>query len=135
MHAGARDEGGGNWQVTLVVQNTGWLPSYVSKRALERKIVRELIAEIELARGRDAGAGQARGSRRASSRAAPTSTPASRSGAIPTSPTTAPRSSGWCAAAPGERIDLVARHERAGTVRASVTLTAAELTSDARLAT
>ena len=30
--------GDDTWKVTLVVQNTGWLPTYVSKRALERKI-------------------------------------------------------------------------------------------------
>ncbi len=41
--------GGGNYKVTLVVQNTGWLPSYVSKRALERKVVRGFVAEIALA--------------------------------------------------------------------------------------
>ena len=35
----------------LVVQNTGWLPSYVSKRALERKVVRGVIAEIALPAG------------------------------------------------------------------------------------
>ena len=52
-----RDRGGaGAWKVTLVVQNTGWLPAYVSKRALARKTVRGLIAEIALPRRRDAGA-------------------------------------------------------------------------------
>ena len=43
--------GDDHWRVRLVVQNTGWLPSYVSKRALERKVVRGLIAEIELPAG------------------------------------------------------------------------------------
>ncbi len=51
VHAGAEDAGGGNYKVSLVVQNTGWLPSYVSKRALERKIVRGLVAEIALPQG------------------------------------------------------------------------------------
>ncbi len=56
--------GDGHWRVRLVVQNTGWLPSYVSKRALERKVVRGVIAEIALAGGRDAGPRQApRGAR------------------------------------------------------------------------
>src|SRR4029077_3385354 len=40
-----------SWCVLLVVQNTGWLPSYVSKRALERKVVRGVIAEIALPPG------------------------------------------------------------------------------------
>ena len=43
--------GDDNWRVRLVVQNTGWLPSYVSKRALERKVVRGVIAEIALPAG------------------------------------------------------------------------------------
>ena len=41
----------GHWRVRLVVQNTGWLPSYVSKRALERRVVRGVIAEIALPDG------------------------------------------------------------------------------------
>ena len=42
------------------MQNTGWLPSYVSKRALERKVVRGVIAEIAL----PAGAALVQGKRR-----------------------------------------------------------------------
>ena len=48
-----------HWRVRLVVQNTGWLPSYVSKRAQERKVVRGVIAEIALPDGRRARARQA----------------------------------------------------------------------------
>jgi murein tripeptide amidase MpaA len=36
------------WKIILVVQNTGWLPSYVSKRGMERKVVRGIQAEIDL---------------------------------------------------------------------------------------
>ncbi|HVJ55245.1 MAG TPA: M14 family metallopeptidase [Aliidongia sp.] len=39
------------WRVEIAVQNTGWLPSYVSKIALERKVVRGLAAEIGLPEG------------------------------------------------------------------------------------
>jgi len=46
--------------VRLVVQNTGWLPSYVSKRALERKVVRGVIAEIAVPRGGELVAGKRR---------------------------------------------------------------------------
>ncbi|MBK7744985.1 MAG: carboxypeptidase [Betaproteobacteria bacterium] len=42
---------GGLYKLRVVAQNTGWLPSYVSKRALERKVVRGAIAEIELPSG------------------------------------------------------------------------------------
>jgi hypothetical protein len=34
--------------VRLVVQNTGWLPSYVSKMTVNRKLLRGVLAEIEL---------------------------------------------------------------------------------------
>jgi hypothetical protein len=36
------------WRVRLVVQNTGWLPSYVSKMAVKRNLLRGVLAEIEL---------------------------------------------------------------------------------------
>lgn len=37
--------------VQLTVQNTGWLPTYVTKKALEKKLVRGVICEIELPDG------------------------------------------------------------------------------------
>src|SRR5665213_1791927 len=39
------------WRLRLVVQNTGWLPSYVSKMALKRKQTRGVLAEIALPAG------------------------------------------------------------------------------------
>ena len=51
VDASAESLGGASWRIRLVVQNTGWLPSYVSKRALERKVVRGVIAEIGLPAG------------------------------------------------------------------------------------
>lgn len=36
------------WQVRLVVENTGWLPTYGSQKALDNKKVDEVTAEIEL---------------------------------------------------------------------------------------
>ena len=50
----------GIWSVQLVVQNTGWLPSYVSKRAEERKVVREVLAEISLPDGAELISGKRR---------------------------------------------------------------------------
>ncbi|GAB4550225.1 MAG: M14 family metallopeptidase [Anaerolineae bacterium] len=40
--------GGDNYKITLALQNTGWLPSYVSKKSLERKVIRGVICEVEL---------------------------------------------------------------------------------------
>jgi hypothetical protein len=39
LAAQAQAVGKDTWVLRLVVQNTGWLPSYVSKRALDRKVV------------------------------------------------------------------------------------------------
>jgi murein tripeptide amidase MpaA len=47
-------------RITLAVQNTGYLPSYVSKRALARKQSRGVVAEITLAAGQELIAGKAR---------------------------------------------------------------------------
>ncbi len=43
--------GGDAYHLRLVVHNTGWLPAYVTKNAVEKKIVRGAIAEIELPEG------------------------------------------------------------------------------------
>ncbi len=47
-------------RIILAVQNTGYLPSYVSKRALARKQSRGVVAEITLAAGQELVAGKAR---------------------------------------------------------------------------
>jgi len=39
------------WRIRLAVANAGWLPAYVTKRALERKTVRGVIFEIHLPAG------------------------------------------------------------------------------------
>jgi len=40
-----------SFSVRLVVQNEGWLPTYVTKKALEKKVSRGVIAEITLPKG------------------------------------------------------------------------------------
>ena len=40
--------GADTWRVRLVVENSGWLPSYVSKMAAQRKVLRGVLAEIDL---------------------------------------------------------------------------------------
>jgi murein tripeptide amidase MpaA len=44
----AEELGEGSWLVRLVVHNTGWLPTSVSDKAVERKAVRPLEVEITL---------------------------------------------------------------------------------------
>lgn len=121
VHAGAKALGGDAWKVTLVVQNTGWLPSYVSKRALERKVVRGVIAEIAL----PAGALLLHGKRRED--LGQLEGKAHKHTGIsfwPDYHVTDDRAKiEWVVRGrAGDRIGLVARHERAGTVHASVTL-------------
>ena len=40
--------GGDTWRVRIAVANSGWLPAYVTKRALARKTVRGVMFEIHL---------------------------------------------------------------------------------------
>ncbi|MEJ7667164.1 MAG: M14 family metallopeptidase [Casimicrobiaceae bacterium] len=121
VHAGAEDVGGGNRKVTLVVQNTGWLPSYVSKRALERKVVRGVIAEIGLPEGAKLVQGKARSDAGQLEGKAYKHTGVS---FWPDYLVTDDRVKiEWVITGkPGDAVNLVARHERAGTVRAAVTL-------------
>ncbi|MDZ8051833.1 MAG: M14 family metallopeptidase [Aulosira sp. ZfuVER01] len=46
--ASVRNLGNDLYLVRLVVQNAGWLPTYVTQKALEKKLVRGCICEIEL---------------------------------------------------------------------------------------
>jgi len=43
--------GEGCYRLQMVLENRGWLPSYVTKKALERKLVRPLRVELELPEG------------------------------------------------------------------------------------
>jgi murein tripeptide amidase MpaA len=48
------------YRVRLVVENTGWLPSYITKKALDKKVVRGVIAEISLPAGATLQSGKPR---------------------------------------------------------------------------
>ena len=113
--------GEGAWRVRLVVQNSGWLPSYVSKRALERKVVRALTAEIGLPEGVELVSGKRRQEIGQLEGKAYKHTGLS---FWPDYHVTDDRASvEWVVRGkPGQRIDLVAWHERAGTVRTAVVL-------------
>ena len=52
--------GGGNHRVQVVLHNSGWLPSYVTKKALERNAVRGLVAELTLPPGASLKSGKLR---------------------------------------------------------------------------
>jgi murein tripeptide amidase MpaA len=112
--------GEGTWLVRLVVENSGWLPTSVSQKAVERKAVRPLEAEITLPEdGKVVGGekkvelGQLDGRvhRRSLLWWASNDATSDRAKAE------------WVVEAPaGSSVTVEARHQRAGTLRRELTL-------------
>jgi hypothetical protein len=106
--------------VRLVLENTGWLPTYVSQRALDRKAVRPIEVELTLPEGARVVAGE----------------PKTEAGELEgrvhlrsalwwgTDQGTSDRTKlEWVVEAPqGGMLKLEARHERAGVVRREIEL-------------
>ena len=109
------------YRVRLAVQNTGWLPSYVTKRAQQRKITRGLVAEIEVPLGAELISGEQREiSGELEGRAYKHTL---MSFWTDTTPTADRVKLEWVVKAPkGGVVKLLARHERAGAVRVEVNL-------------
>ena len=112
--------GDDTYRVQIVVHNTGWLPSYVTKHAQEKKLVRGVVAEVELPEGASLKVGKVREvhgqlSGRAYKNVAPSPTTAD--------PTTERLKLEWVVHAPGGgTLHITVKHERAGVVRQAVTL-------------
>jgi murein tripeptide amidase MpaA len=110
--------GEGAYRVRLVVHNTGWLPTYVTKKALEKRTVRGVVCEIELPEGVTLETGKAREELgqlegRAYKPAAPGAADATEDRA----------KAEWVVrASQGGTVKLIARHERAGIVRTQIDL-------------
>ena len=103
----------------LVVHNTGWLPSYVTKKAQEKKVVRGVICEIELPEGATLESGK----RREVCGQLEGRAYKSASSISPNDATSDRLKAEWVVSAPkGGGVTLIARHDRAGVVRASVEL-------------
>jgi murein tripeptide amidase MpaA len=112
--------GEGHYRIRLVVENTGWLPTYGSKKALERKVTRPVIAEIALPEGASLITGLVREELKQLEGRNMKAAGNSGWGADPTDDRVKVE---WVVqAAKGSVINLTARHERAGTVRTEVTL-------------
>ena len=111
--------GADTYCVRLVVQNEGWLPTYVTKKALERKMTRGVIAEISLPRGVSLESGKARQEMgelegRAYKPVMPEETEESTDERVKVE---------WVVKAKkGTKVKLLAKHDRAGVVRAEVVL-------------
>ena len=103
------------YKVRLVVQNTGWLPTYITKKALEKKLVRGVVAEIELPDGATLRTGKPREELGQLEGRAYKPSAASVWNADPTDDRAKVE---WVVHAPqGGTVRLTARHERAGVVR------------------
>ncbi len=116
----AEPVGDGAFRLRLVLENEGWLPTNVSEKALERKAVRSIEAELVLPDGARIASGQARedagqlGGRVERRQVTWWMTDLSTSERTKVE---------WVVeASSGDRIEVVARHERAGTVRAELLL-------------
>jgi hypothetical protein len=118
FEATTKDLGDNSYRVRVVLENTGWLPSYVTKKALEKKVVRDLVCEIELPDGATLETGKKREELgqlegRAYKRAFMSADDA----------TDDRVKVAWVVHAPeGGTVKVVARHQRAGTVRTEIEL-------------
>ena len=111
------------WRLRLVVHNTGWLPTYVTKQALRNKLVRGVVFEIAMPDGiaLESGSRRIEGDQ-LEGRAYRPASPSSWSGW--SGDVTEDRAKAeWIVRGPaGASVELLARHERAGVVRASIVL-------------
>ncbi len=120
--ASAKPLGEGAYRVRLVVHNTGWLPTYVTRNALNKKVVRGVVCEIELPEGASLETGKAR--EEVGQLEGRAYKPSSVSGSFFSADTTEDRAKvEWVVRAPrGGTVRLTARHERAGRVVTTVEL-------------
>jgi murein tripeptide amidase MpaA len=111
--------GADSYRIRCVIQNEGWLPTYVTKKALERKLTRGIIAEISLPKGATLASGKQREDLgelegRAYKPVNPDESDESTNERVKVE---------WVVKAKkGTRVKLTAKHERAGAVRAEVVL-------------
>ncbi len=121
VHAGSERLGDGTYKLTLVIQNVGWLPTYVTKRALARKTVRGVFAELELPEGASLATGKLREDIGQLEGKAYKHTGVSFWPDYNVTDDRVKRE--WIVRAEeGATIGITARHERAGTVHASLVL-------------
>jgi hypothetical protein len=102
-----------------VVENTGWLPTYVTKKAVEKKVSRGVICEIELPEGASLQSGKPRQElAHLEGRAYKAAFPEGWEGG-----TDDRLKVEWVVrASQGGTVKLTARHERAGVVRSELEL-------------
>jgi murein tripeptide amidase MpaA len=112
------------WRVRIAVANSGWLPAYVTKRALARKVVRGVMFEIHLPAG-DTSISLVSGKPRVEGPQLEGHAPkTSMQAFLPNREVTGDRAvNEWVVRAPkGTRLAITARADRAGVVRTEVSL-------------
>ena len=121
IHAKAEHIGGDAYRIEVAVQNTGYLPSYVSKRALQRNQSRGLVGEISLPKGATLVSGKLREVVGELEGRAYKHT--LMSFWTDTTPTADRTKFAWVIrATKGASVDVVVKHEKAGTVRVKIKL-------------
>jgi hypothetical protein len=120
LEAAATPLGNDSYRVRLIAANTGWLPTYVMKLAMEKKVVRGVVLEVDLPEGATLELGQER------TVLGQLEGRAYKNTAVHiwvADPTTDRLKAEWVVKAPkGGTLTLTARHERAGTARTEVNL-------------
>ncbi len=121
VSADAEKIGDDSWCIHVVVQNTGYLPSYVSKRAQQRKQARGLIGELTLPAGAELLSGDARTfAGELEGRAYKHTLMSFWTDTAPTSDRTKLE---WVVKSPaGGEVEVRVRHEKAGSVRTTLLL-------------
>ncbi len=121
LRAEVRALGPDTWRVRLAVGNAGYLPSYISRRALERKVVRGVVFQIHLPEGATLASGKERVEGQHLEGHAPKT---SLQAFLPSREVTGDRAVvEWVVRAPvGTRLALSATADRAGCVRTEVSL-------------
>jgi murein tripeptide amidase MpaA len=113
--------GGDHYHVQVVGHNTGWLPSYITRITLDKKIARGVVAEIELPDGAVLASGKAR--EELGQLEGRSHINASILGFSIANPTTDRVKAEWVVHAPqGGEVQVTLRHERAGVVRETLKL-------------
>ncbi|TMH13736.1 MAG: carboxypeptidase [Betaproteobacteria bacterium] len=124
LRSEVRALGPDTWRVRLAVANSGYLPAYVSKRALARKTVRGVMFEIHLPQGNPSISLVSGKQRMEGPQLEGHGTKSTLQAFLPNREITGDRAvAEWVVRAPkGTRLALSARADRAGVVRTEVSL-------------
>ncbi len=112
--------GEGAYRLRLVLENTGWLPTNVTEKALERKAVQPIEVSLELPEGARVATGKER--EEAGQLGGRVERRSITWWGVDHSTSERTKVDWVVEAKAGERVGVVARHERAGTVRTELVL-------------